>query len=436
MLSHKGFVGVATGMNQAQSAVMKPGLIVASILPMGHIYPSVVLLACLLGGASTGLYHGDPLALVDDLQAMKPHVLPGVPRVYETIYTRAVQKFQEKDCIRQQYVKHALATQTELHRLGKPRDQAKDRRVFAKIQETVGGQLKYATSGASKLLPALQEWVKVALNVEMIEGYGLTESFGVAIVQETTWGTIGNVGAPINSIEVRLQDVPDFGYLSTQNPPQGELCLRGVNIMTGYYKDEKKTAGTIKDGWLHTGDIARRNEDGTFSIIDRIANIFKLGATVGGVEGAIMIAPEEIESQLNSCEMVNQAWIFGSPNYPHLVAVIVLDADKLFKRAGLAIKAKVDDGWQKAFAELCEKPETTEWVMKDIEALVNQKKITLLQKPKHIHLEGKVDDLGLGFTVQNTLLTPTFKLRRGFCKEQYKEELKEMYERDNVQWKA
>merc|ERR1712232_230943 len=345
-------------------------------------------------------------------------------------------KFQEKSCVAQRVIKNAVTKQTELHRQGKPRDAGLDKKIFSKIQESIGGQLKFATTGASPILPALQEWVKVAFNCKMSEGYGLTEAYGVALVQEADWGTTGNVGAPLNSIEVRLHDVPDFGYSSTGTPPKGEMCLRGVNIMRGYYKDDEKTAEEIdKDGWLHTGDVAKRNEDGTFSIIDRISNVFKLGASIPGVQGAVLIAPEVIENQLNTLGLVNQSWVFGSFNYPHLVAVIVPDANKLFSKAASKIKEKGAPGWQEEVARICAMPEAEEWFTKEILTLVEQKKIKQWEKPVQIHLAGKVDELGLGFNVQNSLLTPTFKLRRGICKKHYEEKLIEMYGLDKVEWK-
>jgi long-chain acyl-CoA synthetase len=436
MLSHAGFVGVAAGMNQASGPGMQPGVVVACFLPLGHIYPTSIILACFLGGASTGLYHGDPAALLDDFQAMKPNVLPGVPRVYQTIHTKVVERFQAQNCVAQRVISNAVTKQTDLYRQGKPRDAGLDKKIFSKIQENIGGQLKYATAGASPMLPSLQEWVKVCFNVQFSEGYGLTEAFGVALAQESHWGSTGNVGAPLNCTEVRLQDVPDFGYSSKDTPPRGELCLRGVNIMLGYFKDPEKTAEEIdKDGWLHTGDIAKRNEDGTFSIIDRISNVFKLGASVPGVQGAVLIAPEVIENQLATLGLVNQAWVFGSFNYPHLLAIIVPDANKLFSKAGGTIKSKGDPGWKEEVARLSGTPEAQEWIKKEIQSLVDQKKIKAWEKPMQFYLEGAIDDLGLGFTVQNGLLTPTFKLRRGICKKHYEETLKQMYALDHIEWK-
>ena len=106
-----------------------------------------------------------------------------------------------------------------------------------------------------------------------------------------------------------------------------------------------------------------------------------------------------IENQLATLGFVNQSWVFGSFNYPHLVAVIVPDANKLLSKAGGAIKAKGQPGWREEFAKICARPEALEWVMKDIQSLVDQKKIKAWEKPLRIHLEGAVDDLGLGFTV-------------------------------------
>merc|ERR1712066_192115 len=128
---------------------------------------------------------------------MKAEVLPGVPRVYQTFYTKIVENFMSMGCISKRVIKSAIDKQTDNFRKGRPRDQALDDRGFSKVQQKFGGNLKYATTGASPMLPALQEWVKVCLNVQMSEGYGLTEAYGCAMAQEPGWNSTGNVGAPL-----------------------------------------------------------------------------------------------------------------------------------------------------------------------------------------------------------------------------------------------
>lgn len=433
-LPHSGFVGVAQGLRQASGDGMKPGIVVACFLPLGHIYPTSVVLASFLGGCSTGLYHGDATALVDDLQAMKPNVIPGVPRVYQNIYTKAVDSLKQRNFLVQGKVDSAIKTQTANVRAGRARDAGLDKKIFSKMQETLGGEVKYFTTGASKILPTLSEWMKVCFDAYMAEGYGLTESYGCAILQEAEWNTFGDVGAPLCCTEIRLQDVPDFGYSSKGDPPRGELCLRGINIMRGYYKDEEQTAQELKEGWLHTGDVAQRNIDGTFSIIDRISNVFKLGRAVEGVEGAVLIAPEVIENQLATCELINQAWIFGSTNYPQLLAVIVPDAGKLLKKAGSSLQFK-SAGWQEEVVKICASGDAEKWIVAEVNALVNAKKIKPWEEPARIHVESKLDQMGLGFTVDNELLTNTFKLRRGILKKHYSEVLIDLYKSINIEWK-
>jgi len=207
-----------------------------------------------------------------------------------------------------------------------------------------------------------------------------------------------------------------------------------VNIMRGYYKDPEQTAKELKEGWLHTGDVAQRNEDGTFSIIDRISNVFKLGRAIPGVEGSVLIAPEVIENQLATLELVNQAWIFGSIKYPHLVAVIVPQADKLLKKAGSSI-AFGSPGWQQEVVNVCEGGNAEKWVKDEVSTLVRDKKIKHWEEPVRIHLESKLEETGLGFTIDNELLTNTFKLRRGILKKHYDEILLKLYQLDGVEWK-
>merc|ERR1712151_81790 len=132
------------------------------------------------------------------------------------------------------------------------------------------------------------------------------------------------------------------------------------------------------------------------------------------------------------CSLVNQAWVFGSFNYPHLVAVIVPDAGKLLAKAG-GIKFK-EPGWKEDLTRICAMPEANAWVVQEMKALVPGK-LKEWELPLRVHLESQIDERGLGFTMANGLLTPTFKLRRGICKKHYNDILEKMYGLDSVEWK-
>merc|ERR1712051_151817 len=117
--------------------------------------------------------------------------------------------------------------------------------------------------------------------------------------------TLGNVGVPLAGVDIRLEDIAEMGYMSSDVNPRGEILIRGASVMMGYLKNDKATNETIVDGWLHTGDVGRINPNGTLSIIDRKKNIFK---TAFGE----YIAVEKIESAYNKANSVGQVWVYGN----------------------------------------------------------------------------------------------------------------------------
>merc|ERR1740123_1561050 len=144
--------------------------------------------------------------------------------------------------------------------------------------------------------------------------------------------TLGNVGVPLAGVDVRLEDIGEMGYLSSDVNPRGEICIRGPSVMMGYLKNEKGTNETIVDGWLHTGDVGRINPNGTVSIIDRKKNLFK--TSLGEY-----IASEKVEGVYGKAGLAGQIWIYGNSFKSFVVAVVVPDAQALVARL------KADNLW-------------------------------------------------------------------------------------------
>jgi long-chain acyl-CoA synthetase len=231
--------------------------------------------------------------------------------------------------------------------------------------------------------------------------------------------------------EIRLEDIPDMGYLHTDPHPRGELCVRAGNVFAGYYKDEENTKATIIDGWLHTGDVARINPNGTLSIIDRKKNMFKLS------QGEY-IAAEKIEQVYAKSPAVGQIWVYGNSFKSFLLAVVVPAAEPLAQyahskgwwpqsdkeTARLASDSFLDD-----FATLMNGPHAAElkaWVVASLRE--QEKGLKGFERVKDFLIEPRIDRMGSGFTEANDCLTPTFKLKRPQLLKAYIKELKGMYE--------
>ncbi|KAI9222671.1 hypothetical protein BC828DRAFT_403836, partial [Blastocladiella britannica] len=243
--------------------------------------------------------------------------------------------------------------------------------------------------------------------------YGQTENGAGATIQLPGEYTAGNVGAPFPSCEVKLEDVPEMNYLSTDKPfPRGEICIRGPNVMIGYWKDPTKTKETIdKDGWLHTGDVGMITDRGQFVIIDRKKNIFKLA------QGEYC-APEAIENHLVLCSLVAQVFVHGDSLQSELVAVVVPNEETFvpWARAQVGKPATMD------VKALCSDPEVREALLHELTVVGKEKKLRGFEFVKAVHLEHEP------FSVENGLLTPSFKLKRSpQAIDKYRQQIDAMY---------
>jgi len=175
-----------------------------------------------------------------------------------------------------------------------------------------------ALCGGAALSLETQEFLNLAL-VKLLQGYGLTESCGMCAILGPDDFQYGIAGTPVGSIEIKLHSVPDAGYLSTNNPPQGEIWIRGPSVTKGYYKrDDLNNDRSIftEDGWFRTGDVAQWNADGSMSIIDRIKNLVKLS-------GGEYIALERLESTYKSSPLVSNICVHGDANAKQPIAIII-----------------------------------------------------------------------------------------------------------------
>jgi long-chain acyl-CoA synthetase len=276
-------------------------------LPLAHIFETIVMNLCLYGAAAIGFYQGDTLKIVEDLQALRPTVFVSVPRLYNRIYDKVVGGAKAKGGIAALLFEKALATKIHnLHETGALTHGFWDRLVFSKVTAQLGlDRCRIMITGSAPIAPKVKDFMRVACGARIIEGYGLTETAAAATISHPDDASNGHVGIPTICSEIKLVDVPEMDYRSTNAPPTGEVCVRGPNVFQGYYKDKAKTDEAFDgSGWFHTGDIGRWNADGTLSIIDRKKNIFKLA------QGEY-VAAEKIENVMARCALVGSCFIHG-----------------------------------------------------------------------------------------------------------------------------
>mmetsp|Transcript_3789 Transcript_3789/g.5726 ORF Transcript_3789/g.5726 Transcript_3789/m.5726 type:complete len:172 (+) Transcript_3789:1158-1673(+) len=162
--------------------------------------------------------------------------------------------------------------------------------MFSKIQQLLGGKIKYMVTGSAPIASDVLEFLKIAFACPIFEGYGLTETSGASYLTFGEDQTPGQVGGPVANVKVRLRDIPEMNYYSTDDPPRGEVCFKGSGVSAGYYKNPEKTAEAFdSEGWFMSGDVGQVNPNGSLQIVDRAKNIFKLS------QGEY-IAPEKLEN--------------------------------------------------------------------------------------------------------------------------------------------
>ncbi|TBU23210.1 long-chain-fatty-acid-CoA ligase [Dichomitus squalens] len=378
------------------------GQVAMSFLPLAHIYQRVMELTNVAIGKSIGYTTGDPLRFLEDIQILKPHYVPLVPRVLNRVYQSAIAA-GDVPGIRGAIFRAAVAA--KLHNLkttGQFTHPLWDRLVFRKINNVLGGRVKMIGCGSAPFSKNIGDFLKIGLLADIREGYGMTENGGCCTTcwpYDPTAG--GTVGGPVASAEIKLIDVPQLGYRVTDKPfPRGELLMRGGQRFIGYYKEEAKTQETIDaEGWLHTGDIATLDEQGRFKIIDRVKNIMKLA------QGEY-VALENIENVYASVPIIAQLFVYGDSLQSYLVGVVVPDPVQLADLVQRVLKQSVRPDDTAALGRYVKESRIIDAILTEMDKEPNVRKLRGFERIKRIHVT--LD----AFTVDNECLTPTLKIRR------------------------
>ena len=249
-----------------------------SYLPAAHSFEQALFGCVLIYGMKCGYYGGDPLKMIaEDLPVLKPTFFPSVPRVYNRIFGKIQDTFSQAKGIKATLVNNAVkAKLAGLKNNGKLTHCLWDKIVFKKVKALVGGNVRCMLTGSAPISSDVLDFLKICFCCPIYEGYGMTETSAGSVLTKGEDPLSGHVGGPMSNVKVRLRDIPEMGYLHTNDPPQGEVCFWGPSIMGGYFKNPEKTAETCINGWLHSGDVGQVNKNGSIRIIDRAKNIFKL----------------------------------------------------------------------------------------------------------------------------------------------------------------
>lgn len=389
-----------------------------SYLPLAHIFGRVCDMLCLCIGARLGYFAGDMNTLVEDIQELKPSIFATVPRLLNRVYGKIVASTINAPGATGALARRGIATKLANLEAGKGVTHPFwDRLIFNKVKLALGGNVRVMVTGSAPIGKDIMQFLRVALCCDIREGYGATETCAASTIHYANEYKAGHIGGPFICNEIKLVDIPEMNYLSTDPYPRGEICIRGPNVFQGYYKDEEKTREAIDDDkWFHTGDVGLINERGAIVIIDRKKNIFKLA------QGEY-IAPEKIENVYAKESVIGQIYLHGDSLQSCLVAIVVPDPETLV--AVVAAKLPHIHAKKLSFAELCKEPQVADLVLAAMTKVGKQSKLNGFEQAKAIFLESEP------FAVENDLLTPTFKVKRPQAKKHYEAKIAELYDTVN-----
>eukprot|EP01102_Stenamoeba_stenopodia_P012401 TRINITY_DN3916_c0_g1_i1.p1 TRINITY_DN3916_c0_g1~~TRINITY_DN3916_c0_g1_i1.p1 ORF type:complete len:689 (-),score=164.93 TRINITY_DN3916_c0_g1_i1:125-2191(-) len=410
LLTHRNVVATVAGAI-SQGINVYPDDVHISYLPMAHIFERAIQVAFFGNGASIGFYQGEVLKLFDDIQTLQPTVFVSVPRLFNRLYDKVNQGMNERGAFAKFLFEMGYNSKKQSLDEGvDPSSMLWDSVLFSKIKEKLG-RVRLIVSGSAPISKNVFQFLQICFCCPVLQGYGLTETGAGGTITLLHDFTSDHVGPPLSCTEIKLVDVPEMNYTSEDKPnPRGEVCLRGPNVFSGYYKDDEKTKEAIdEDGWFHTGDIGMWRPSGVLSIIDRKKNIFKLS------QGEY-VAAEYVESVYQKNQFVGQIFVYGDSYQSVLVGILVPDKDVLLSWARAKNHPKAND-----LNALCSDPAVVKEVLADITATGKEQKLKGFEFVKAIHLEPEP------FAIEKNLMTPTFKLRRNDLKIYYQDVIDKLY---------
>ncbi len=372
-------------------------------LPLCHVVERLFSVETQLATGLTVNFAESTETVFENLQEVSPNVFFAVPRVWEKIYSQIEIMRKEATPIGRWAFDKAIATGRERAKYllegesvpssVETRYKIWDTLVLSNLRRMVGmDKLHRGGTGAAPISPDIIEWFW-AIGVPLVEGFGQTESSGVATINTVTQNKLGTIGVNIPGAETKIG-------------PDQEILVRGPHVFKGYWKQPEKTKETItEDGWLRTGDIGSVDNQGFFKITGRIKDII---ITAGGKN----ITPAEIESALKFSTYISDAVVIGDKR-KYLTCLIMIDQENVEK---FAQDARVPFS---NFASLCAAPEVVDLIGKEV-AKVN-KQFARVEQIKDFRL---IDVL---LTAEDDELTPTMKLKRSFVEEKHKNLIDSMY---------
>jgi long-chain acyl-CoA synthetase len=375
-----------------------------SFLPLSHIFERMAGHYMMIHAGCSIAYAESMDTVPVNMQEVSPTLVLSVPRLYEKMYARVFENALAGGTIKKNIFGWARKVADrwadeklaggEPSRILAAQYSLAQKLVFSKLQARTGGRLRYFVSGGAPLSPDINKFFYAA-GLTILEGYGLTETSPVIAVNRPDAFRIGTVGKPVAGVDVKIAE-------------DGEILTRGPHVMKGYYNSAEATGETIRDGWLHTGDVGVLSDDGFLTITDRKKDII---VTAGGKN----IAPQPLENKVKTNKYVSQAVMIGDRRkFP--IMLVVPNWDNLEKWAGYKNIIWTDRSQLLAMPTIRAKMEK--------EVFGELEEFARFEQPKKVGL------LEHDFSIDRGELTPTLKVKRRVIDRTYRGKIDALYSDD------
>ncbi|EAY06876.1 AMP-binding enzyme family protein [Trichomonas vaginalis G3] len=402
VLTHQNIIAGGTGLADPNGSVTTSDTYI-SFLPLAHIYELASQTCFLAQGCRIGFYTGSIKNIMDDVQALRPTMMLGVPRVFNKIAETMNSKIDKLPTPMRLLIRGALKLKIDALLNDKPTSLLIDNFLFSKFRAALGGRIRFIVSGGAPILPEVYNFLRAAITPNIIQGYGLTEISAAGCIQQINSKNPMTVGATAIATDLKLRRVEGMDYDPHAENPSGEILFRGPSVFIRYHKNEELTKEALQDGWFATGDIGIITSDGTVQIIDRVKQLVKLS------QGEY-ISLTSLTDAYGSAKGVSGIYIYADGHHNHPIAVVIPTEQQIkeWKEAGIEnfkeSKIAHDD------------------MIKNLDELAKARNLRGFEKLTAILL----DDVK--FTIDNGLLTPSQKPQLSKLKNKYEARLIELYE--------
>jgi long-chain acyl-CoA synthetase len=384
MLSHRNVIAGSVSLSNF-GASFSPADTYMSFLPLAHIYEVIVELMIIVQGGCIGFSTGNIKNLTSDIQALRPTILSGVPRVWNRFVDVMRKKIAALPAPKKWFIEKAISTKVNAVKSGKANSAIIDMIAFKPFFDFFGGRLRFIISGGAPILSDVYDFLRATITPNIIQGYGLTETCAGLAVQELPAYNPADTGSCGLATDIKLRRVDGLNYDPRGEVMAGELLVRGPCVFQGYYKAPELTKEVLsEDGWFATGDIVQITENNVLKIVDRAKQLVKLS------QGEYL-SVTSLNDVYSSADGVANIYIFADSHHDAPAAVVIPTKETL-------------DSWKaRGITEPKESNAAKKDILQNLTDCAQKNELRGFERVKAVVIDTEE------FSIENGLLTPSMK---------------------------